>query len=122
MTTDEIMFFQAMPNMLPIYEGLVERMLCLLPDTVVRVQKTQITFQARHGFAFVSLRRMRGCPKEFFILSFGLEDRLDSPRIAMAVEPYPHRWTHHLIITEEIDLDEEVMGWLKAAHDFALRK
>ena len=65
---------------------------------------------------------MKGCPEVFLILSFGLSHRLDSPRIAVAVEPYPNRWTHHVILSEAGQLDSELMDWLREAHDFALTK
>jgi len=88
----------------------------------VEVKKTQITFRERYGFAFVSLRKMKGCPEVFIIVSFGLSRRLDSPRIHIAVEPYPNRWTHHVIVASVEEIDDELMGWLTEAHDFALVK
>lgn len=122
MTTDELMFFNAMPGALPLYEALSRQLWAAFPDMEVKVQKTQITFRARYGFAFVSLRRMKGCPPVFLILTFGLGRRLDSRRIAMAVEPYPQRWTHHVILSQESQIDGELLGWLQEAHDFALTK
>ena len=122
MTTDELMFFNTMPGALPIYEELTRRLLAAFPDTVVKVHKTQITFAARYGYAFVSLRRIRGCPEVFLILTIGLERRLDSPRVAIATEPYPGRWTHHIIVSAPEEIDGELMGWLRRAHDFALTK
>ncbi|MEY8438242.1 DUF5655 domain-containing protein [Anaerotruncus colihominis] len=122
MTADELMFFSPMPDALPLYEMLCGRLQAECPDTVLKVQQSQITFKARYGFAFVSLRRMKGCPEVFMIVSFGLSHRLDSPRIALAVEPYPGRWTHHMIISEIGQIDDELLGWLRAAHDFALMK
>ena len=122
MTTDELMFFDPMPGALPLYEALRREILSGMPDTAIKVQKSQITFSARYGFAFVSLRRMRGCPKVFLIVTFGLSHRLDSPRIAIAAEPYPNRWTHHVIVSQPEQIDHELMGWLREAHDFALIK
>lgn len=122
MTTDELMFFNSMPGALPLYSQLSEKLLAAFPNTTVKVQKTQITFKERYGFVFVSLRRMKGCPAVFLILSFGLGYRLASPRIAAAAEPYPNRWTHHVIVSDERQLDAELMGWLQEAHDFALCK
>ena len=55
-------------------------------------------------------------------MTFGLDHRLASPRIALAVEPYPNRWTHHLIVTDEAQIDAELMGWLRAAYAFAQSK
>ncbi len=122
MTTDELMFFNTMPGALPLYEALRQKLLAEFPDATLKAQKSQITFKARYGFAFVSLRRMKGCPEVFMIVSFGLSHRLSSPRVAVAVEPYPNRWTHHVIVSEEGQLDDELMGWLREAHDFALTK
>ena len=122
MTTDELMFFNAQPRALPLYEVLRDKLLAECPDTAVKVQRSQITFKAKYGYAFVSLRRMKGSPEVFVIVSFGLSHRLDSPRVAVAVEPYPNRWTHHTIVSEAEQLDDELMSWLREAHDFALVK
>lgn len=122
MTTDELLFFQSMPGALPLYAALSDRLLAAFPGVAVKVQKTQITFREKYGFAFVSLRRMKGRPGVSFIVSFGLARRLASPRIAAAVEPYPNRWTHHLILGGREELDDELMGWLREARDFALLK
>lgn len=122
MTSAELFFFNAKPEALPLYAALAERMLAAFPNATVEVKKTQITFRERYGFAFVSLRKMKGCPEVFIIISFGLSHRLDSPRIHMAVEPYPNRWTHHVIVAGAGEIDDVLMGWLTKAHDFALVK
>ncbi len=121
MTQDELLFFNAMPGALPLYDALRSRLVAL-PGATVRVAKTQITFACRYGFAFVSLRRMRGCPAVFLILTLGLPQRLDSPRIAVATEPYPGRWTHHIILSDPAQLDGELLDWCRAAYDFARAK
>ena len=56
------------------------------------------------------------------LLTFGLSYRKDSPRIAVATEPYPGRWTHHVLLTEPSQLDEELLGWVEEAYTFALTK
>ena len=122
MSNDELLFFTPMPDALPLYEALREALMAACPDTQIQVHTTQITFKARYGFAFVSLRRIKGSPPVFMLLTIGLRRRLDSPRVAIAVEPYPHRWTHHLVISSPDQLDEELLGWLREAHDFALTK
>jgi len=55
----------------------------------------------------------------FILLSFGLDRGLNSPRIAVRLEPYPRRRTHHMVIARPEELDEEVLGWLQEAHAFA---
>ena len=122
MTTDELMFFQERLQAFVLYQALREKLFAIFPDITIKVQKSQIAFRAGYNFAFVSLRKIKGCPEIFLILSFGLSHRLDSPRIAVAVEPYPNRWTHHFILSREDQLDEELINWLREAHDFALAK
>ena len=65
---------------------------------------------------------MKGCPEVFLIVTFGLSHRLDSPRIAAAVEPYPNRWTHHVLIERPEQIDAELIGWLREAYEFSESK
>ena len=90
----------------------------------MRVQKSQISFYGRHllGAASIPMRRKKDFPPYCLIVTFLLEHRSDSPRIAVATEPYPNRWTHHTIVSEPDQLDGELMGWLREAHAFALVK
>ena len=67
MTSDERMFFNTTPGALPLYEVLRNKLLTECPDTTLQVQKSQITFKVKYGYAFVSLRRMKGCPEVFLI-------------------------------------------------------
>lgn len=118
MSEDELFFFQQRPGAIPIYEALRETLLEAFPETEIRVARTQITFKALYGYAFVSLRRLRGAPETFIVLSLGLPRRLDSPRAAVAVEPYPGRWTNHLVLGSAAEIDSELLRWLREAHDF----
>lgn len=123
MTQDELQFFAGHGAALPIYTELRSRVFAQWPDVEVRVARTQITFKACYGFAFVSTRRMgRRCPEVFIIVSFGLGREVRSERIFAASEPYPNRWTHHVIVASPDEVDGELMGWLAEAHDFALNK
>ena len=90
----------------------------------VKVQKSQISFYGRHLFAAASLpvRRRKDWPKMCLMVTGGLPYRLDSPRVVAASEPYPGRWTHHVLVTEADQIDEELMGWLREAWDFAESK
>ena len=119
-----VRFFSPMPEILPIY--------CVLEDAVlercgavdIRVQKTQVTFSDKRVFACASLpiRRRRGWPARCLVVTFGLEYRVDAPRIAIATEPYPDRWTHHVLVERPEDIDDELMAWIDEAHRFALEK
>ena len=112
------------PEMLPLYLAFEERVRTTCGDCRIRVQKTQVTFSNRYNFACASLpvRRKRDWPAHCLMVTFGLARRVDSPRIAVAVEPYPNRWTHHVLVEREADIDDELMGWVREAYDFSLSK
>ena len=123
-TEDLLFFFDGRPAELALYEALFRRMEETFPAGRVKVQKTQISFYGRHLFAAASLpvRRRKDWPKICLVVTVGLSYRLDSPRVAAASEPYPGRWTHHILVTEAGQIDEELMGWLREAWDFAESK
>lgn len=124
MTDAETLFFQPMPQVLPLYVALAEKMAAEFPNAAVKVAKTQITWKDRYGFAFASLPmgRRRGWPAVCLVVSFGTGERVESPRILAASEPYPGRWTHHVAVEAPEDIDGELMSWLREAHAFALVK
>lgn len=121
---DVLFYFHERPMEHSLYEVLAARMEEAFPDAAVKVQKSQISFYARHLFAAASLpvRRKKGWPARCLLVTFGLSHRVDHPRIAVAVEPYPNRWTHHVAVSAPEEIDEQLMDWLREAHDFALVK
>lgn len=124
MSFDEIAFFNRMPQMLPLYVALREKLERAYPDMDVRVAKTQISFRNRHVFAMASLpwRKVKGWPEAYLLVSFGLPCRKESPRIAQAVEAYPNRWTHHVLVVTEDEIDDTLMSWLDEAFWFSAAK
>ena len=120
-----LQFFDKQPEALPLYEKFEKRVEELVPDVEIKVQKTQISFYNRHLFSCVSFARVRkkkDCPKSYIVVTFGLDHKEESSRIDIVSEPYPHRWTHHILISEISEIDEEFMNWIKAAADFSGRK
>lgn len=122
--TDILRFFSERPVELDLYQALFRKLSASFPAATVKVQKTQISFYGRHLFAAVSLllRRRKEWPGQGILVTFGLPYRLDAPRIAMAAEPYPKRWTHHVVVSEKGQLDGELMGWLSEAWEFSESK
>jgi len=118
------LFFDKMPQALPLYKIFAEKVLAEYPDVQIKIQKSQISLSNKHQFAFVWLpiRKMKNRPDIYIIISFGLSYRLDSPRILEATEPYPNRWIHHLIVQNPSEVDTELMDWIKEAYDFAKKK
>lgn len=121
MDKDIFLFFHAMPDALPLYEAVKKRLLAEIRDAKVKVQKSQIAFYGKRNFAFVWLpvHRMKGRPDVYIILTFGLGRRVEHPRIVQAVEPYPNRWTHHVIIQSPEEIDAQLIEWVKEAYRFS---
>ena len=124
MELNELLFFDRMPRMLPVYETLRNELAQRYPQMKITVGKTQISFRSRYIFAMASLpvRRIRGCPDEVLLVSFGLSRRLEDDRIFQAVEPCPNRWTHHVVVTGRREIDSRLMQWLEEAHQFSMTK
>lgn len=122
--SDVLFFFDGKPLELTLFEALYQRMETEFPDASVRVQKSQISFYGRHLFGAVSLpvRRKKNWPEHCIVVTIGLPYQLESPRVAVAVEPYPGRWTHHVLISKEEQIDGELLGWLREAWAFAESK
>ena len=55
-------------------------------------------------------------------VTFGLGYGQESPRIDVSTEPYPGRWTHHVMVGCVEEIDEELMDWIKEAAEFSAGK
>ena len=122
---DTLTFFNHRPDALELYLALEELLFAAFPDVSRRVQKTQITFSNRHVFACVSFARVKRkteLPKGYLVVTLGLPAPLDSERVAVRTEPYPNRWTHHIVISKPEELDRELLSWIRDAYAFAETK
>ena len=122
---DVLLFFDAHPGALPLYEAFIQAVQRQTPQVRVQTHKTQISLYGRRLFACVSflpVRRAANRPRDYITVTFGLPYRVESPRIDAASEPYPHRWTHHVLIARPAAIDGELMGWIRQAVAFAGRK
>ena len=122
---DELFFFEQHREAYPLYEALEEELIRRFPETRIRVQKTQITFSNRHVYACVSFMRVKKkteLPEPYLVLTLGLSYPLESDRAAVRAEPYPGRWTHHLLLTAPEDVDGLLAAWLAEAYRFAREK
>ena len=125
MNADILFFFRDRMAALPIYQELEEKLFAQIPDVRIKVSKTQIRFSNRFGFAYVSflpVRKAAERPAVWLTVSFGLDRGIEAPRIAAATEPYPNRWTHHVLVASAEEIDEELMEWLTKAAAFSAAK
>ena len=125
MNQNVLYFFDGKPEELQLYEAFTEKVFSEVDGVEVKVQKTQIAFSNRRQFAFVSflpVRKAKERPEVYIVVTFGLGYHVQSPRIDAAVEPYPGRWTHHVLISGTGEIDDELMGWVKEAAVFSAGK
>ena len=125
MNADILFFFNNHMDAFPLYVRLEGLIMEQIPDVKIKVSKTQIGFSNKRGFAFVSFnpcRKAKERPNVWITVTFGLSYRKDSPRIDAATEPYPNRWTHHIMVGSEEEIDAELMGWIREAAEFSASK
>ena len=125
LSADEMFFFDARPAALPLYEAFRKAVLDRIPLARIEAKKMQISFFNRHMFAAVSftpVRKAKDRNAPFLTITFGLSYRKESVRIDVATEPYPNRWTHHVMIGTAEEIDDELLSWIEEAADFAERK
>ena len=119
---DTLMFFEGHLDALDLYRSFEELLYDSFHNVNKRVQKTQITFFNRHVFACVSFARVRRkaeLPEGYMVITIGLPCPLQSERVAVKTEPYPGRWTHHIVVSRTEELNEELLSWIRAAYVFA---
>ena len=119
------LFFEGHGEALPLYMLFEERLYAIFPSTHKRVQKTQVTFVNRRVFACVSFARVKRkaeMPSPSLVITLGLPYPLESERVAVKTEPYPGRWTTHIVVGTPGELDDELFFWVEQAYGFAESK
>ena len=115
-------FFEKSPGALRLYQTLEQKLQEILPDMTRKVGKSQISFYLGHQFGCASLlavRKKREMPSPYLTVTFGLSYPLEHPRIAAKTEPYPNRWTHHVVVGSLEEIDQQLLEWLVEAAEFA---
>ena len=120
LSPEECLFFTGKPEEQALYEIFRSRLLTEVGEAHIKVSKSQITFSGKYGFAFVSHPRRK--KDQGILVSFGLFHRQESERIQYASEPYPGRWTHHMLVRQPEEINDELMGWIQEAYWFANTK
>ena len=125
MDWDTLSFFDQHQDMLPLYQALEEQIQQEVCGLRIKVQKSQISFYNRHMFgcvSFLRVKKKKEMPPSYIVLTLCLARRVESPRIAVATEPYPGRWTHHIVLSDPGQLDDELMAWVREAAAFSDQK
>lgn len=113
-------FFYRHPQALVIFDRLQEEILAL-GEITIEVQKSQISFGSRSKFAWAWLPRggMKRAQEDNLAFTFGLDYPVADPRMYQVVNPYPNRYTHHLLLRSPNDCDDQLRRWLQESYAFA---
>ena len=122
---DVLLFFDEHSKALALYEMLMERAFKLFPDTAIRASKTQISLKNKHIYgciSFLRIKKKKELSDDYFILTLRLPFPLETQRTIIITEPYPGRYTNHILISDISDLDDELFSWIALAYDFSNSK
>lgn len=113
MTLDE--FFRGRERSRRIFDAL-RAAIAEIGPVDVRVTKSQVAFRRRRAFAWAWMPGMylRGDHAPL-VLTLSFAGAQESPRWKEIVEAAPGRFTHHLELWAESEIDEEVRDWLREA-------
>ena len=112
--------FSGRPGALSLFHA-VQLYIESIGSVKIEAMKTQVSFGAKKKFAWVWLPQLwtKKRPENSITLTFVVGRHIKHDRIVEVVKPRPGRWTHHVIIERESDLDEDLREWLREAYAFA---
>lgn len=120
---DVLAYFSGKTEELALYETVYAQLCQAFPDASVKVQKSQISFYNRHP---VRGGVAAGAAEEGLAENVHPGDLRPFRRWripdAVAVEPYPNRWTHHVVLSDPAQVDSQLMAWLEEAYNCAMSK
>lgn len=121
----EVTFFERDDQALQTYLVLRQGILAICPDAEVLVQKSQISFRGPRPFVWVWLPSSRGGKKQppgSLYFTFGAPCPLLSQRITAATQPYPGRFTHHVLVSGPHEVDQELLDFAALSLSFRNQK
>lgn len=100
------------PVVREIYDCLLDKLVAVGPVTV-EPKKTSIHLNHVSALAGVATR------KSYLLLNIKSDHKIDSPRIHKSEQISAGRFHQEVKLTQGTDVDEELMGWLRAAYNLS---
>ncbi len=101
------------PELRWLFTALVDRIAGEWPGTRLRTMKTCVSFDDPKAYLYVSeARRSMTGGRPGLLLTFGLPEPMRHPRFEQIVPVSAKRYTIHMTVCEESELDEELIGIL----------
>jgi hypothetical protein len=111
-------FFAGHADGLAVYRA-VAKAVAELGESQVRVTKSQIAFRRRKAFAWVWRPEQYVSSTVPAVLSIALPRQVETTRFKQVVHPSERVWMHHLELATPLQVDDEVVAWLREARDCA---
>ena len=113
-------FFRGKADSRRLFEAVL-RQVERLGEATISVSKSQIAFRRKKNFALVWVpgQYLKNRPTAPLVLTISFPERDISQRWKEITEVGPKRFTHHLALYGEKEIDEQVYKWLKRAWDEA---
>ena len=119
-TTAQVdLFFGRKPRQWALFEALRAALCEAYPQTRLRVMKTCIALEDPKPYCYVSSPRpsmAKGKPDEALLVTISLRERMDHPRFAMVVPISARRFTVHMVIGSEEEIDGELLALIGLSH------
>lgn len=105
-------FFAGRPRQWALFEKLRAALCGQYPGTQLRVMKTCISFDDPKPYCYVSnppRALLTQGNRDALLITFGLRERMDHPRFAQVVPISRSRFTIHVVVAGEEEIDEELL-------------
>lgn len=120
---DILEFFKGREDALKLF-----RLLCRVIDRYcspeVKVTKTQISFGEEYKYLWVWLPQMwvTKRPENSIALTIMTGEKLQNDKIVESVQPKIGYWSHHILINNKKDIDNNVEDLIKKSYAFYLQR
>ena len=106
-------FFSGRPEAWAVFEALRTALCARFPDTQLRVMKTCISFDDPKPYCYVSMPKSKA--QRGIVVTFGLCERMESPRFMMVVPISKSRFTVHVLVQDAQEADGELLSLISLA-------
>ena len=101
-------FFMGRLREWKLFENIRKAICTAYPQTSLRVMKTCISFDDPKPYCYVSFPKRKS--EEGLLLSISLKERVEHPRIAMITAVSKMRFTAHIPVRSDAEVDEEMLA------------
>jgi len=121
MDGNALVFFNAQPQKMALYQALVEKLSRLHNLTIKRRKSNDmLVFCNKNNFAYIMNTDSDGNPLESgFTLVFSATRQINDSCIVKITQPRKNRWSHHIYLNSAQDITNRLIEWLEESYQEA---